>query len=231
MLHCSRAERARRSPRRWRNVGPIRKHDREHRAGQGQLERPPTPDVELREALGERHGQQERQQHLDPGQHDAQLLQQPVVALAQLLPVEDVVEVLAVLVGRADRRSSSFTGRMSATAVTRLVERHRRRRPGTTKIVVRPSPSSRTTVRELDALRLELGAPVGVAVVAHQRDLWCGRPPRSMRVDAELARPVEDQPRRRRRRRSATAAVDGRWSNDAVGRRRRRPTCTAASTA
>ena len=49
--------------------------------------------VELREALGERDRQQERRKDLHAGEDHAQLLQQPVVAIAELFAVLAIVEL------------------------------------------------------------------------------------------------------------------------------------------
>ena len=60
---------------------------------------PPSPLVELAEALGEGSRQQERGEDLHAREGDPQLLEEHVEAVAQLLPVRDVVELPGVLLG------------------------------------------------------------------------------------------------------------------------------------
>ena len=50
--------------------------------------------VELTEALRERHGEQERDEHLHARQDDANFLQQAVVAIAKLGAIALVIEIL-----------------------------------------------------------------------------------------------------------------------------------------
>ncbi len=79
--------------------------DRAERAHQRNEVGIATTPVELVEPAGERGGQQEGHQHLHARKDDAQLLQQPVVALAQLDPVTLVVEVSGVGVGERELTS------------------------------------------------------------------------------------------------------------------------------
>ena len=93
------------------------------------------PDlVQLREPLGERHGQQEPAEHLYAGKDDAQFLQQPVVALPQLVAVPAIVqlvqlEIMGLRRARAARRAHgvyvpTMSGGHSRPIARSLGERH-----------------------------------------------------------------------------------------------------------
>ena len=69
-------------------------HDGEDGGDQRHAEQHFTRAVELAESLCERCGQQKRGEDLHTGQHHPQLLQEPVVTIAELGPIEQVVEIL-----------------------------------------------------------------------------------------------------------------------------------------
>ena len=69
-------------------------HDGEDGGDQRHAEQRLTRAIELAESLCERCGQQERGEDLHTGQHHPQLLQEPVVTIAELGPIEQVVEIL-----------------------------------------------------------------------------------------------------------------------------------------